>query len=93
MTDTLSDGDLRRLAAAVQEAMRNQAGTAHQVKGSVRHILETGGSIGLANKIDKIPPETWASFWSGIKEFFSAIWDGIAGAAEKLVDTIFDLFQ
>lgn len=92
MTKGLSEEDARKIAAAFMAAMKAEASTASEVKSSVKSILHGAGAIRLADKIAQASPDIWATMWSGIKEFFVEIWEGIVGAAEALFEFLSDLF-
>lgn len=93
MSDGLSDKDLRKLATFILEGKQNEASTARQVQNSVVDSLRKSGEIALGGKLANTSPEAWSSFWSGIKELFSVIWDNVAGAAEKLIDFLLGIFD
>ena len=92
MSTGLSEDDAHKIAAAFMEAMKANASTANEVKSSVKTILQNAGAIRLADKIAHTDPDLWSNIWSGIKEFFVQIWEGLSGAAEALWDFLSDLF-
>ena len=92
MSRGITDSDAKAVARALIDALAADSSTAEKVQRSAAKILENSGSVVLGAKIASTPPDTWSSVWGSIKGFFAAIWEGISGAFEGLIDVIGDLF-